>query len=228
MCFSANASFGAGIVLSVIGVASIKKAEHRSQLLFASIPLIFAVQQISEGVLWLALSNSDAILLQRITTYIFLTFAQIVWPLLVPISILLLEKKDTRRNIQLALVGAGVLLASYLTYCLLTYPVHSKIVEYHIFYQLDYPVKFRIYDKALYVIATIVPAFFSHIKRVWMLGVAILISYIITIIFYEDYFISVWCFFASIISIVVYMIMREIKKSNEKLFTPNVLYLKGI
>jgi uncharacterized membrane protein len=45
-----------------------------------------------------------------------------------------------------------------------------------------------------------------------MLGVAIAISYIITAIFYEQYILSVWCFFASIISISVYVIMREIKK----------------
>ena len=55
MCFSANASFGAGVVLTIIGVAAIKKVQHPSQILFASIPLLFAVQQISEGILWITL-----------------------------------------------------------------------------------------------------------------------------------------------------------------------------
>ena len=41
MCFSASASFGAGVVLNVIGVATIKKTHHSPQLLFASIPFIF-------------------------------------------------------------------------------------------------------------------------------------------------------------------------------------------
>ena len=59
MCFSASASFGAGIVLTGIGVASIKKSDTRSKSLFASIPLIFGIQQITEGFLWLALSNPD-------------------------------------------------------------------------------------------------------------------------------------------------------------------------
>lgn len=36
MCFSASASFGAGVVLNVIGVASIKKAQHSTHLPFAS------------------------------------------------------------------------------------------------------------------------------------------------------------------------------------------------
>lgn len=62
MCFSASASFG---------VASIKKTHHPSQLLFASIPFIFGVQQIAEGLLWLTLSNPDYLNIQRIFTHIF-------------------------------------------------------------------------------------------------------------------------------------------------------------
>ena len=84
MCFSASASFGAGVVLSVIGVASIKKAKSPTQIIFASIPLIFAVQQITEGFLWLSLTHSNFASLKQVTTYIFLFFAQIVWPIWVP------------------------------------------------------------------------------------------------------------------------------------------------
>lgn len=40
---------------------------------------------------------------------------------------------------------------------------------------------------------------------------AILISYIITAIFYEDYNVLVWCFFASIISVTVVFIMNQFK-----------------
>lgn len=78
MCFSATASFGAGVVLTVIGVASIKKTHHPTQLLFASIPFIFGVQQIAEGILWLTLPNPDYVSTQKIFTHIFLFFAQIL------------------------------------------------------------------------------------------------------------------------------------------------------
>jgi hypothetical protein len=49
MCFSAGASFGAGIILAVISVASLKKVKHTPHNFFAIIPLIFCIQQISEG-----------------------------------------------------------------------------------------------------------------------------------------------------------------------------------
>ena len=216
MCFSVEASFGAGIVLSVIGIASIKKVQSPSQIAFASIPLIFSVQQITEGFLWLALSNPVYASLQQVTTYTFLFLAQIVWPLWVPLAILLVEKKDKRKTTQKLLVAIGVVLSFYLAYCLLSYNVQAKIIGFHISYEQDYPVRLSLVVEVIYFIATITPPFFSTIKRMWLLGVAILISYIITIEFYEDYFVSVWCFFASVISILVFVIMHGIKKSHKK------------
>jgi len=212
MCFSASASFSAGVVLTVIGVATIKKTHHKSQFLFASIPLIFGVQQISEGILWISLPNPDLVNIQRVATYVFLLFAQIIWPIWVPIAILLLEKHDTRNAIQKTLVAAGLIIGCYLGYCLLTFDVEAKIIGRHISYIQNYPTSLRNFGIFLYALATIVPSFFSHIKRMWVLGVAILISYIITTIFYEHYILSVWCFFSSIISISIYLIMVDIAK----------------
>ena len=139
MCFCASASFCAGIVLSVIGVATIKKTHHPSQLLFASIPLIFAVQQIAEGVLWLSLPNPDYVTIQKITAYIFIFFAEILWPMWVPIAILLLEKKATRKNIQKVFVGAGLIVGFYNAFCLISFNFEAKIIGHHISYSLDYP-----------------------------------------------------------------------------------------
>lgn len=216
MCFSASASFGAGVVLSSIYVASIKKAKPQSQshIYFASIPLVFAVQQITEGLLWLSLTNTDYAFLQQVTTYVFLFFAQVVWPIWVPYSILKLEPKDKQRKVEKILVGIGAIVSSYLAYCLLTFPVEAKIIGYHIAYGQNYPDSISRYCGLLYIIATVFPPFFSRINRMWMLGTAIFISYIITTMFYNDYIVSVWCFFASIISMAVYAILYELKNSH--------------
>ena len=98
MCFSTSASFGAGIILTTIGVATIKKVREPSQLFFASIPLLFGVQQFSEGFLWLALTNPKYSFLEQISTYSFLFFAQIVWPILIPVAIYFLEKKEKKAS----------------------------------------------------------------------------------------------------------------------------------
>lgn len=219
MCFSASASFTAGAVLSVIGVATIKKSTTRSQLAFATIPMIFAVQQICEGFLWLALENPAFLSLQATMTYLFLFFAQVVWPLWVPLAIYLLEENPKRKKVQKGLLGMGVMVSAYLAYCLVSYPVLGKVLGYHISYEQDYPEALSLYGGGFYVIATILPPFLSSVKKMWMLGSLILISYIITTIFYEDYIVSVWCFFASVISICVLFVMYEIQKMGRPYFT---------
>ena len=219
MCFSATASFTAGVVLTGIGVATLKKVEHPTHILFASIPLLFAVQQFSEGALWLTLplAESDYKEIKHLATYTFLFFAQVIWPFLVPLSVLMLEKQRSHKKVQLVFVAIGLVVSMYLCYCLFTFPVKARIVGLHCSYQQDYPAALKEVGGVLYIIATIAPLFFSHVRKMWLLGVTILVSYIITAIFYEHYVLSVWCFFASVISISVYLIMVEIKNSHLKL-----------
>jgi hypothetical protein len=215
MCFSAGASFTAGVVLTTIGIASIKECNHKSQLFFASIPFIFGVQQFAEGVLWLTIPSHNYFGLQKIATYVYLFFAHFLWPLLVPIAILLVERKSTRKNIQKIFVVAGIVASIYMAYCLLTYNVKASIDGQHINYVLDYSKLFTNYWIFLYGLATIAPPFFSHIKRMWILGLTILVSYLITQIFYENYILSVWCFLSSLISILIYFFVKELSKSKQ-------------
>jgi len=50
----------------------------------------------------------------------------------------------------------------------------------------------------------------------WLLGATILVSYVITEIFYDHYIVSVWCFFSSIISVAIYAIILEINKAEKE------------
>jgi hypothetical protein len=214
MCFSAAASFGAGTLLTVIGVASLKKTTRTNEKAFASIPFLFGVQQISEGFLWLALSDQTFAPLEEFMTYIFLFFAQIVWPFWVPLSIYLTDPKTKRKVVYYALMLMGTTVSVYLAYCLISYPVEASIMGAHIHYQQDYPTNISLYGGVLYVLATITPPLFSRLKYMWLLGASILVSYIMTSILYPNYLVSVWCFFASIISLAVYLVLVQMKKTN--------------
>lgn len=217
MCFSAGASFSAGLVLTVIGIASLKKVTHSSQKMFAAIPLLFALQQFSEGILWLSLPDPSRIHLQQITTWLFIFFAQVVWPFWVPVSILFLEKKKGRKKAQRILAITGIVVAIYLLCCLIILPVKATIIGYHISYNQHYPEMMIRYGSVFYLIAIIGPGFFSHIRRMWLLGATTLVSYLITAFFYENYVLSVWCFFASLISVSVFIILNDLKKTEQML-----------
>lgn len=223
MCFSATASFGAGIVLSAIGVASIRKARKPAHILFAAIPLIFAIQQISEGFLWVYLPIQGQVFMQKSMAYSFLFFAQFFWPLWIPIATLMLEEKERRRKIQFVWVAAGIIVSVYLLIGLVSHHLQASIVGYHITYDIDYHNFFRKYSGLFYIAATVAPSFTTHVKRMWIFGTTIFISYVITAIFYEHWVVSVWCFFGSIISISIYIIIEHLNPENKQSGLQNTL-----
>ncbi len=205
MCFSATASFGAGAVLAAIGVVNVHKAKISRQLAFAVIPFIFSVQQIAEGFMWLSLTHAEYAAWQHTAMYTYLIFAQLVWPLWVPVSMLLLEKNAIRKNILYVLLGIAITLFVASGSGMIYYPVSAETNCYHIHYTLDYPATLVLLSKIFYGTVTVVPCFVSGRKNMWMLGAAVGIAYIVTRIFYEAYAISVWCYFAALLSIIVYL-----------------------
>lgn len=211
MCFSATVSFSAGAVLTVIGFASLKKTNKSSQRLFAAIPLLFAVQQFTEGILWITLPNSEYLQLEKISATVFIIIAQIVWPIWLPLSIQQIEKNRPAAQILSFFVVFGFLVSLYLGWCLITYGIKAEINGYHISYNLPYPNVFRGFGEYFYVLVTIIPPFVSHCRKMWLLGLTILVSYLATIIYYDNYLISVWCFFAALISVIVYFVLEKIK-----------------
>mgnify|MGYP001806190103 CR=1 FL=1 len=219
MCFSVNVSFIAGVTLSVVGVVTIKKVQMPSQLMFASIPFIFGIQQLSEGVLWLTIPNSAYHGVQQVATYTFLLFARVVWPVWVPLGVFLLEKEGKRKKLEKIMVLLGICVAVYFLFNLLLEPTQAIISEHHIFYQHDYPVSLKYYSNILYGLVTVLPLFISRYKRMWWLGIVVGISYITAAYFFKHYAFSVWCFFAALISMLVYYIMDEVTRAQKNTST---------
>ena len=69
MCFSATASFSAGVVLLGLGTLTLKSARGRRELPLAAIPLLFAIQQLTEGVIWLTF-RYEAPMLNAVMTHV--------------------------------------------------------------------------------------------------------------------------------------------------------------
>jgi hypothetical protein len=212
MCFSAGASFAGGIIISSIGIVTIREVHKPSQLVFASIPLFFGIQQIVEGSLWLTIPDIDYVNIKHISTYIFLIMADFLWPTMIPLSVLFMEKDKKRRKILRILLGMGIFLSLYYAYCLLFYNITPQIMGYHIQYNTDFPKSLSMPAFIVYLIVTITPLFVSGIKRTQLLGILMFLSCLVTAIFFTQYLTSVWCFFAALISGVIFWILRDSKK----------------
>lgn len=207
MCFSAEASFTGSAVISAIGVATLTKVRKPTQILFAGIPLIFSIQQCAEGVLWVTLKSGLHERLQCAGTYIFLITALVIWRIMIPLSVWLMETKKKRRKALVGLMVIGGIVSLFYAYCLLFYNVQPEIQSFHIQYANDFPEALVKIAFVFYLGATIAPLFVSSVKRMWLFGILIAVSCLITGIFFEQYLTSVWCFFAALISVAIYWIL---------------------
>lgn len=210
MCFSATASFVSASVLTVAGVISISSAKKKHQKLFAAIPLLFGTQQLIEGLLWLVLPDPSKQATIQMLTLLFLFFAQVVWPLWVPLSVWVYEEDPKRKNTLLLFLVIGIIVSGYLSYCLINFDVAAVMKEHHIQYQLSFIQKIVPISGWLYFVTTVIPPFISTCHRMRILGTIIFLSYVVSKVYFNDYLISVWCFFAAILSILVILVIRQV------------------
>lgn len=202
MCFSATASFSAGAVLLGLGTLTLKSARRPRELLYAAIPLLFAIQQLSEGVIWLTF-RYEAPQLNTVMTHVYSFFSHVLWPVYVPVAVLLIEPPGRRRRVLLAFVATGVTVGVYLLYVLVAFPVVSRPTGQHIEYVS--PHFFAAVVMTLYLLSTTVSPLLSTHRMVRVFGVLALLSFGAVYFFYAIWFISVWCFFAALLSAVVYL-----------------------
>ena len=202
MCFSATASFSAGAVLLGLGALTLKSSLRRRELPLAAIPLLFAIQQLTEGVIWLTF-RYDVPLLNWVMTHVYSFFSHVLWPIYVPIAVLLIEPLHWRRMVLLGFVAAGLTAGLYLLQILLTFPVVSRPTGQHMEYVS--PHFFAATVMTLYLLAATVSPMFSSHRLVKVFGVLALLSFAAAYGFYATWFISVWCFFAALLSAVIYL-----------------------
>lgn len=213
MCFSAGASFAGGAVITAIGVMTVRTNSDPSRRAFAAMPLIFGVQQISEGFVWVALQSSGHDLMLTIASYTFLLAAVVLWPSYVPLSVLLMEKSANKRRAIIPFLVLGILVSLYYGVRLVATEIFPVISSHHIKYTGEFPQKWAQVAFGGYLAATLVPLFISGRKKMWILGLLMALSCLVTGIFYKEYLTSVWCFFAALISGVVLWIVKSDKKS---------------
>jgi hypothetical protein len=218
MCFSATASFTGGAILSLIGFATIRKNQEPAQRLFAAIPIVFGVQQIAEGFVWLALQSPGHDLILKVATYIFLLAAVVVWPTMLPLSILLMTKPKPKQISVLNLfLAVGIAVSVSYGIGLLLFAVTAQISNFHILYSMDTPRSLNMVGSIAYLLATIPILFVTKSTKIFLFGIIIVIAYAATQIFFRDYLVSVWCFFAALASVMIWWIVKEPDKSVELL-----------
>ena len=201
MCFSATANFVGSGALGAIGVVTLTRVKHRRELLFASLPALFAIHQFIEGFVWLGL---DGILSPAVTHDMgaaFMLYAQGLLPFLLPLSVLLFEADRKSRNRMLPFLVLGGATTLYILWALTAFPTQVYIRENSIVYINQATNNTAV--AVLYVIATCGSLFFSKIRMMVVFGAANLAILLVVMEVKRYAFTSLWCAYAAIASVII-------------------------
>jgi hypothetical protein len=209
MCFSAIVSFSAAAGLSLLGLGTIRQTTSKREVLLASFPCLFALQQTLEGLVWIGNSDSDVNAIDTIGTYGFLLFASLLWLVWSPLSIYLLEVDLNLKRFLLGLTIGGLLLGIYLFGWIINRGINPQTFSGNLFYDLSF-IPFYEVVKYLYLVVIALPFSIAQSYALKIFGGLIIVSFIISQIFFQVTMVSVWCFFAALLSGFLYFVIKDV------------------
>jgi hypothetical protein len=207
MCFSPTASFVSAAVIGTIGVATLRHVREPRTLLFAATPMLFALHQFTEGLVWLGLDGGIGPQARDHAALAFTLYAQGLLPFLMPLAVLLMEPAGWRRKVIMGLTAIGAVAALWDAYGLIFLPLRVFVDHNSIAYRNEMTGSLAI--SLLYILATCGALLLSRYRAVRWYGVVNVIALTIVEVVKAETFASVWCFYAALMSVILYWQFRR-------------------
>ena len=224
MCFSATASAAAAATLIPIGAYCINIARKNMPgwLMLSAYPMAFGLHQAIECAVWLGInSNNQSLVDMASLGYVF--FSHFFWLFWVPFSVYYMEMEGTRKRFLGILTILGFLygLSLFIPLILREGWLVVEVVQNSLLYKTTIicgGIVDRQVVRGIYALQVFLALILSTNHKVRLFGVMIMISVIGTFAFFKYAFVSVWCFFAAILS--VYLLIAL--KSEQRLISKDV------
>jgi hypothetical protein len=207
MCFSPQADFTAGTVITLVGVQTLRRVRDRRELIVGALPPLFGLHQLVEGFVWLGLRGEVSSGVGDAAKDTYIVFAHAVLPALVPLGFTLLEPDRRRARWMWPLVAAGVMLGAYLLWQVTAFPVGAQPLARCIDYTTHTPNDLLI--GALYVVVTCGPALMSSQRRLRWFGAVSLVGVIAAALVRLDELTSLWCVYVALVSVLILLHFRR-------------------
>jgi len=209
--------------IGLVGILTLRKVSTPNEVLFAFLPLLFALHQFDEGFVWLGMGGHINTRALEIVAGIFVYYAQGLLPFLVPLAIWLIEKDGYKRKLVGILTILGFGLAVYTMYGLSIIPTSVSIVNNALYYNNPWTENF--YVAGIYILTTCGSLMLSSSIAIELFGFFNFIGLMIIYIFRPYGFTSLWCLYAAAISGLLYFnfierriqFLQEIKRKKEGL-----------
>jgi hypothetical protein len=193
--------------IGFVGILTLRKVSTPNEVLFALLPLLFALHQFSEGFVWLGVSGYIGQRALEIASGIFIYYAQGLLPFIIPLAVWLIEKDGYKKKLLGILTLLGLFLAVYTMYILSNIPSTVTVVNNTLFY--NNPATANIYDALLYILTTCGALMLSSSIAIELFGFLNLIGLTIIFLLRPYGFTSLWCLYAAAISGLLYFYFTE-------------------
>lgn len=222
MCISASVSYSAAVVLIGTGLYAVQQAKRMPPryLMWALIPVLFGLQQAFEGRVWQALDAGDANAAVPFALG-FHFFSHFLWLWWFPLCSYLVEPDQGSKTGKIrkrvfggcAVFGAfaGALVYSVMLFHpeWMTVAVREHSISYKFSVPWRSPIHLPITPAALYALTILVPLIFSSHRLIRIFAGLVVMSMVLASAAYGYAYVSVWCFFAAVLSLyLVYMIRQ--------------------
>lgn len=164
--------------------------------------LLCLASQFNEGMVWRGLLGQLPFGGVEAWGFVYMLYAQCLLPLLIPLSVWLIEPNRPRGHRLWPFVALGAGLALYIFWALLHFDTEISLRGHSVVYRN--PGTSTALIAALYVIATCGALLFSGYRYLIGLGAANLVGVLAVLYFKQHAFTSVWCAYAAVISVLIY------------------------
>lgn len=230
MCFSTTVSYSAAVVLVSTGLYAVQQARRLQPpyWMWALVPVLFGIQQAFEGRVWQELDagNTSAVLPFALGFHFFSHFLWLWW---LPLCSYLVEPGQTGKIKKLRkwVIGGSAIVGAFagaLVYSVIfLHPEWMSVAvrEHAIIYNFSDPypdsLHIPITPVTLYGLIILVPLLFSSHRQIRIFGGLTALSMVLATAANNAAFISVWCFFAAVLSLyLVHMIRHLVAESKSQ------------
>jgi len=207
MCYSPEADLVAGLVVGAAGIDALRHVDDRRDLALAAVPLVLAAHQLIEAVGWWGLQDRVPEMAGTLAIGAYLVIAMGVVPALIPYAVMRTERDPARARLIIPFAVLGAIVSVVLLFCLVIGPYGATIGGRYIAYETTLPWSGAI--AVSYVVAVCTPLVLSTHRRLVLFGVINIPIVIGLATLLSAGFISLWCVWAAVSSIVITRHIRE-------------------
>lgn len=207
-------------IIGIIGIKTLRRVSSPNEVVFASLPLLFALHEFTQGFVWLGVYGYINPRALEIAETLFVFYAQGLLQFVVPLAIWLIQPQGVQKNLIAILMFIGALLSAYTLWGLSVVPTTVSL-QNHLLYYVNPTTDYN-WVGIIYVLTTCGSLLLSNDVSIRLFGWLNVFGISMVFWLVPNGVTSLWCLYAALVSSVLYLhfvkrriAFLEMIKSNE-------------